>query len=80
MTRWTKHTKDFEIEELINSTFQVKYIVYNIYWYYALQFFKCPGLCQYRPGHSQGENVNENEQKTYGFSKTYDLANFEAFC
>ena len=43
-------------------------------------FFKCPGLCQYRPGHSQGENVNENEQKTYGFFKTYNIANFEAFC
>ena len=43
-------------------------------------FFKCPGLCQYRPGHSQGDNVNENEQKTYGCSKTYNIANFEAFC
>ena len=41
-------------------------------------FFKCPGLCQYRPGHSQGDNVNENEQKTVWVK--YNIANVEAFC
>ena len=40
---------------------------------------ECPGLCQYRPGHSLGEKnkVARNEKKLHGVSYSKCIINFE---
>ena len=42
---------------------------------------ECPGLCQYRPGHSLGKNIKWHKmKKLHGFSNAKNIANFEAYC
>ena len=64
-----------------NKKIHVVFFVFHFVQLWVLPS-ECPGLCQHRPGHSEGKTQSCTKWKTkklHGFSYSKNMANFEAF-